>query len=109
MLTRSASRRIGAFRSAAFVAIVAAAPLVAQQPRTLTTADYDRATHMLGSWANPLVVGGTVAASWLPDDRFYYKRTTPAGVEWVIVDPAKRTRLPLFDHQAIAAALGRAG
>lgn len=109
MLTRSASRRIGALRHATLAALIAAAPLTAQQPRALTAADYDRAAHMLGPWVNPLVVGGTVAATWLPDDRFYYRRTTSAGSEWVIVDPAKRTRLPLFNHEAVAAALGRAG
>ena len=92
MVSLSASRRLGALRTATLLASVALAPAVAQQPRALTTSDYDRAAHLLGPWVNPLVVGGNVAATWLPDDRFYYKRTTAAGVEWVIVDPAKRTR-----------------
>src|SRR4051794_1480727 len=109
MIPSRLSRRLGALRTAPFLLVVAAAPLVAQQPRALTSADYDRAAHLLGPWINPLVVGGTVAATWLPDDRFYYKRTTTAGVEWVIVDPAKRTRTALFNHEAVAAALGRAG
>ena len=109
MSTCHSARRAIALRRAALLALLAAAPLAAQQARVLTAADYDRAAHMLGPWVNPLVVGGTVAATWLPDDRFYYKRTTTAGTEWVMVDPARRTRTPLFDHQAIAAALGRAG
>jgi dipeptidyl-peptidase-4 len=108
MLTRRDSRPLRALRSAALL-FVAAAPLAAQQPRTVTATDYDRAAHLLGPWVNPLVVGGTVAATWLPDDRFYYKRTTTSGTEWVIVDPAKRTRTPLFDNAAVATALGRAG
>ncbi|MGI8510190.1 MAG: DPP IV N-terminal domain-containing protein, partial [Gemmatimonadaceae bacterium] len=57
---------------------------------------------------NPLVTGGIAAATWLPDDRFYYKNSTTAGSEWVLVDPAKGTRVALFNAPAVAQALIRA-
>src|SRR6185369_2879048 len=58
----------------------------------LTTADYDRATKMLAPALNGLVVGGTADATWLPDGRFWYVRTTLSGTENVVIDPARKTR-----------------
>lgn len=94
--------------AAALAAVLAAAPAVRAQ-RALTTADYDRAVKMLSFNVDPLVVGGRVFATWLPDDRFYYRNTTLQGSEWLLVDPAKKTQRPLFDASAVAQALGRAG
>jgi dipeptidyl aminopeptidase/acylaminoacyl peptidase len=95
---------------AGFVAI---APGLAQErasyaPRTVTAADYARAEKFLGPSVTPLVVGGSVAATWLPDDRFWYRNTTADGSEFVLVDTAKRTRGPAFDHVKLAAALSAA-
>jgi dipeptidyl aminopeptidase/acylaminoacyl peptidase len=64
----------------------------AQTRRAVTAADYDRATRMLAPALNGLVVGGTVDATWLPDGRFSYVRTTLTGTENVVVDPVKKTR-----------------
>lgn len=72
--------------------LTAASPALAQR-RTLTTADYDRAVKMLAPSVNPLVVGGTVNATWLPGDRFWYVTTTATGREQVLVDPAKKSRV----------------
>lgn len=90
-----------------------AAPAVAQQPaapppRALTAADYARAERYLGWSTNDLVVGGSVRPFWLPDDRFVYRDAVPGGWEFVIVDPARRTRARAFDHARLAAALSRA-
>jgi dipeptidyl-peptidase-4 len=90
-------------------AVVIALPssLLAQQ--AMTSADYDRAVKMLSFNVNPLVSGGTVTPTWLADNRFYYRSTTPAGAEWVIIDPGKKTRTPLFRAPEVAQALTRAG
>ncbi len=72
--------------------IAAASPGLAQR-HALTTADYDRAAKMLGTSVNPLVVGGTVNATWLPDGRFWYVSTTATGREQVLIDPAKKSRV----------------
>jgi dipeptidyl aminopeptidase/acylaminoacyl peptidase len=73
-------------------AALIAAPLAAQTPRTYTAADYDRAARMLAPALNGLVVGGTAQATWLPDERFWYRTTTLNGAVVVVVDPARRTR-----------------
>ena len=100
-------------------ALVAVSSAAAQQPRSLTAADYDRAVKLLGPAVTPLVSGGTVVANWLPDDRFWYRNTTASGAtETVLVDPAKRTRVVCdaqrtnctgVPSEADAAASGRGG
>src|SRR5436190_21924194 len=65
---------------------------VAQQKRVVTTVDYDRAVKMLAPALNGLVFGDTVNATWLPDGRFWYVRTTPGGNENVVIDPVRKTR-----------------
>ncbi len=77
-------------------------------PPTVTTADYTRAENMLAAALNPLVVGGTVNATWLADDRFTYRSTTADGFEFLVVDPVKKTRARAFDHERLAAALAAA-
>src|SRR5579862_5618 len=101
--------RFNYVRAIGFVAgsftVLAALPMSAQQPRALTTADYARAERMTGrGGAN---VGGTVTPNWLADDRMWYRDSSAAGVQFILVDPLKKTRLPAFDHAAVAAALSK--
>jgi dipeptidyl-peptidase-4 len=89
-----------------------AAPLVAQQgdaarPR-LTADDYARAERWMNYNTTPLVFRTTVRANWLPDDRFWYRNTIPGGAEFVLIDPARASREPAFDHAALAATLSKA-
>lgn len=65
---------------------------VAQQARSLTVADYERASRFLAPNVAGLVIGGTVTPVWLPDGRFWYRNTTLSGPEVIVIDPAKRTR-----------------
>lgn len=99
-------------RLVAFTMLVVAAPgmAVAQRsaPASLSAADYERAEKFLAAAVNPLVLGGTVNATWLADDRFTYRSTAVEGGEFVLVDPARKTRAPAFDHERLAAALAAA-
>ncbi len=48
-----------------------------------------------------------VVPNWLGDgDRFWYRFRTGAGTSYWLVDPLLGTRVPLFDHPALARALG---
>ena len=99
------------------ICLAASVLALAAQPK-LTTADYQRAEKMMGYNTTPLVLhsgdetgGGRglgVRPNWLADDRFWYRVTTADGAEFVLVDPAKGTRAPAFDHTKLAAALGAA-
>jgi len=100
--------------AAALLAV--AAPSLAQPPaaparRVLTAADYHRAEQFMHYRTAPLVLHAGVRPSWLwhdPDDRFWYETRTTRGDEFILVDPAKRTRGPAFDQTKLAAALSTA-
>jgi dipeptidyl-peptidase 4 len=94
-----------------FGLLLAALPFAtaaAQQPTRLTAEDYARAERFLGQHTVPLVSGTAGPVSWLPDGRLWYRATTVAGAEFVMIDPARRTRAAVFDHARLAAALGAA-
>jgi len=91
------------------LAALVAVPAVAQQaPRALTAADYARAEKYMGYNTTPLVLGAGVRPTWLPDERFWYRTATAEGFEFVLVDPAKKSRARAFDHARLAAALSKA-
>jgi dipeptidyl-peptidase-4 len=86
----------------------AAAPAAAQQPRALTADDYARAERFMGYNTTPLVSGAAVRPAWIAADRFWYRNAIPGGFEFVLVDPARGTRVRAFDHARLAASLSRA-
>ena len=99
------------------LAVVLASPLtfaslnagVAQTPRALTPDDYARAERYLSATANPLVTGTiAIRPTWLDDGRFWYAASVPNGTQFVMVDPAKRTRTVAFDHSRLAQVLSAA-
>ncbi|HJR66129.1 MAG TPA: DPP IV N-terminal domain-containing protein [Gemmatimonadaceae bacterium] len=84
------------------LALCASGPLLAQEPqRTLTAADYARAERYLTRNIIPLITGGAVRATWLPDGRFWYRRTTESGRQFIVVDPSRRTRTATLDSATL--------
>src|SRR5213592_2711204 len=81
-------------RIAPAIFILALAIPCTAQTLTLTENDYKRAETLLGYNANPLVLHSPARPVWLPDDRFWYRLTTERGTEFVLVDPARRARMP---------------
>jgi len=80
----------------------------AQQGRSLTAKDYEHAESMLNYNTEPLIDHGSVHPNWLPGDRFWYRTLTPKGSEFILVDPAKKSRSAAFDQQRLASALSAA-
>ncbi|HSU51124.1 MAG TPA: DPP IV N-terminal domain-containing protein [Segetibacter sp.] len=74
----------------------------------LTAADYERAEKMMAYNTGQLIDHGVVRPNWLDGDRFWYRILTASGSEFILVDPARGTRVPAFDHQKLAAALSTA-
>lgn len=97
-------------RALVALTIVAAATLPgsAQSRATVSVDDYQRAERFMGYNTNPLVANGPVRATWLPGDRFWYRNQAAAGSEFFLVDAAKATKAPAFNHAAVAAALSSA-
>ena len=82
---------LGGFGAASSLTLTAQQP-PASAPPALTAADYARAEKFMGYNTTPLVLHSDVHATWLPDDRFWYRMTTENGSEAVLVDPASATR-----------------
>ena len=79
------------------------------QPRPAVTAqDYARAERFLGYNTQPLVDGSAGPPTWLAGDRFWYRVLTARGSEFVLVDPARKTRTVAFDQAKLAGALSAA-
>jgi len=75
---------------------------------SLTAADYQRAEKFMGYNTNQLVDRATVLPNWLPEDRFWYRVLTAQGSEFILIDPARGTSVPVFDQAKLAAALSTA-
>src|SRR5713226_7062057 len=102
ILQMRTSRKLVFFTAAAGVCVGAIAPIMAQpaqsqvegqQTRAMTAADYARAEKFMTYNVTPLVYRSGVRGNWLPDDRFWYRVTTPTGSEASLVDPVKATKV----------------
>jgi len=80
----------------------------AQQGPPLTANDYERAESRLSYGTEPFIDNNNVRPEWLPGDRFWYRNLTAQGSEFILVDPAKHSRVAAFDQQKLAAALSTA-
>jgi dipeptidyl aminopeptidase/acylaminoacyl peptidase len=105
-------KRICCFVYSLFALGLLALPVVAQQ-RTVTAADYARAEKMMGYNTGPLVLRAGVRPGWMApgvmmEDRFWYRVATEKGFEFILIDAARGTRKPAFDHMRVAAALSAA-
>ncbi len=90
-------------------AILLAVPAFAQTaPHPFTTADYSHAEEFMGYKTTPLVYGAVARPTWIEGDRFYYRTTTAAGTQFVMVNAATEAKSPAFDHAKLASALSTA-
>jgi dipeptidyl-peptidase-4 len=71
---------------------VAAQPPAVEAPRALTASDYGRAERFLTYNTTPLVRHSGVRATWLPDDRFWYRTITENGDEAILIDAMRAMR-----------------
>jgi dipeptidyl aminopeptidase/acylaminoacyl peptidase len=98
----------GAGRVVLAVLIGCGAGGAAQTGRVYSADDYARAERFMDYNVNPLVYHAVERVEWLEDGRFWFRDVGPQGVTYTLVDPAKRTKEPAFDHEKIAAALNAA-
>ena len=77
----------------------------------ITAVDYARAEKFMTYNTTALVFNTGVRPNWIagdPNDRFWYRVTRQDGAEFILVDPAKGTRAPAFDHARLATSLSSA-
>ncbi|MBV9180035.1 MAG: DPP IV N-terminal domain-containing protein, partial [Acidobacteria bacterium] len=71
--------------------------------------DYQRARRFLPGNLRHEVYLAEVSAHWVDKtDRFWYRKVTPQGSQFILVDAAQNRSSPAFDHEKLAAALSRA-
>jgi dipeptidyl-peptidase-4 len=71
--------------------------------------DYRRAQSFLAGNLRHVISPADVAPHWIEKtNRFWYRRVSPTGTEFVLVDAKKNTSDPAFDHERLAAALSHA-
>ncbi|MDO7849458.1 DPP IV N-terminal domain-containing protein [Hymenobacter sp. M29] len=92
------------FAAAFFVSATAGA----QQRPARTAEDYARAERFMSYNTQALVDHSAGQPNWLPGDRFWYRVLTAQGSEFILVDPARKTRTVAFDQARLATALSAA-
>ena len=96
----SVSRLLGLPLAAA---LLLAAPLGAQG----TAADYARAEGLRDRYAHA-IVDAVDQLRWIDSTpRFWYRKSTPTGSAFVVVDAETREKRPAFDHARLASALAK--
>jgi len=73
--------------------------------RVYTAADYARAEKMMSYNVTPLVFHTVERPMWVEGDRFWYRDRGPEGFTYLLVDAAKGSSAPAFDHAKLAAAV----
>ncbi len=77
--------------------------------RIFTHADFARVERHLPWVMAKQVRNAQVLPHWIGDsDRFWYRRDSKAGATFLIVDAATGAKVPAFDHERLALALGEA-
>src|SRR5437899_10151330 len=95
-------------RIAPAIFILALAIPCTAQTVALTENDYKRAENLLGYNVITVVLHSTARPVWLSDDRFWYRVTTESETEFMLVEPARKPRMPAFDHPKLVAVMSSA-
>jgi len=77
----------------------------AAEPVPVHKANYELAQHWMQGRVGKLVFDTSVTPHWLAGDKFWYSYETSHGRHFYLVDPAKKTKAPVFDNAKMAAML----
>ena len=85
------------------------APLATFSQQSLQKGNYELAARFSPDQLKKMIFSTSVDPHWMKkSDRFWYQYETSQGKKWVVVDPVRRTKTPLFDTDKLAAELTRA-
>src|SRR5262249_48803343 len=108
LMSSSVVRFVGGAALVLGLSGVLAAQQAASRP-ALSAADYARAESFMGYNTTPLVLHSAGRATWLPEDRFWYRTTTEKGSEAILVNAATGIKAPCDLPACKAPAPGAAG
>src|SRR5436190_17718012 len=77
-----------------------------EQDNRVRKANYELASRWTAQKVSKMVFDTAVTPHWLEtSDRFWYSYETSQGKRFYLVDPAKKTKNPVFDNARMAAML----
>lgn len=80
-----------------------------QASSKVTREDYARAESYMPWNMTKLIFNTDVTPHWIGEtNRFWYRRSSGSGTEFVVIDPANGSRQHAFDHVRLAGALSQA-
>jgi dipeptidyl-peptidase 4 len=102
--TRTLRRQV--LLAVAFCAVVSLSIALSAGDRPLPKPNYDLAARWMAAKVGKLVFDTSVTPRWAEtSDRFWYAFETAQGRKFMLVDPLKRTKAPLWDNAKMAAML----
>src|SRR5580704_5349805 len=75
------------------------------EPVKVQKANYELAQRWTTAKITKLVFDTQVTPHWIENDRFWYSYETSRGRSFLLVDPVKKTKTPIFDVSKMAAML----
>jgi dipeptidyl aminopeptidase/acylaminoacyl peptidase len=85
---------------------ISPAGLAQDKPASVTRANYELASQWTSAKVGKMLFDTNVTPHWLEkSDRFWYSYETNSGKRFVLVDPVKKLKLPVFDSAKMAALL----
>jgi dipeptidyl-peptidase-4 len=78
-----------------------------QAQPTVTTEDYARAEKFLAAHTAKLVFNLNIRPVWIDQERFWFRKTSEAGHEFILVNAKSQDYEPAFNHDKVAAALSK--
>ena len=75
------------------------------EPVKVQKANYELAQRWTAAKLSKLVFDTQVTPHWIEGDRFWYSYETSHGRHFMLVDPVKKTKAPIFDVSKMAAML----
>ena len=82
--------------------------LVSAQQTYHQKANYDLASRFSPKKLEKMIFSTSIDPHWTKSgNKFWYMYETTAGKKWVVVDPVKMTKTPMFDNDKLAANLTR--
>jgi dipeptidyl-peptidase-4 len=80
----------------------------AQHTKTQIKANYEQAAKFSPNKLKNMIFSTDVKPNWINhSDRFWYEYQTSSGKKWYLVDPALKTKQPLFDNADMARQITR--
>jgi dipeptidyl aminopeptidase/acylaminoacyl peptidase len=101
--------KIPKLRSRILACIVVSSVFVPRLAAQGTREDYERAQQFLPGNLRHVFYLADVNPHWIQKtSRFWYRKSSPSGTEFILVDAEKNTSASAFDHARLAAALSQA-